>query len=176
MTAREFYELPEGPPWFQLVHGELFMSPSPDRFHQDIVGNLLWILANHVRSTGCGKLYSGPSDVELSPDDVYEPDLYYVSNERAAILTEHGAVGAPDLVIEVLSPGTARLDLVGKRIVYAQAGVQEMWIVRPTERRVEVWRFAVNPSEPIAALSENDTLTSPLFKLLEIPVTEIFQR
>ena len=174
MSAEEFYTLPEGPPWFQLVNGELFMSPSPKRFHQDIVLNLARILTNHVRKTRCGKVYIGPSDVELGPKDVYEPDIYYVSKGRTHILTEQGASGAPDLVIEVLSPSTARLDLDHKRIAYAEAGVAELWIVHPREHSIDVWRFVQSNDAPVMAVTEGDALTTSLLPNLALAVSQVF--
>src|SRR5439155_5763685 len=111
MTASEYKQLPEGPPHFQLVDGELYMSPSPNFFHQEILGNLFALLHSFVRRHRLGKVIAAPSDVELTARDVYQPDIYFISNDRLEIVTEQGVEGAPDLVVEILSPGTARLDL-----------------------------------------------------------------
>src|SRR5437762_2722415 len=137
MSAEEFRQLPEGPPYFQLINGEL--APSPRYWqHQKIVGNIFAILHEHVRKHQLGELVVAPSDVELGPRDVYEPDIYFVAKERVSIFTEQGASGAPDLVIEVLSPSTARLDRGPKRDGYAAAGVKELWFVEPRERKIEI--------------------------------------
>ncbi len=112
-----------------------------------------------------------PSDVELGNGDVYQPDLYYVSRERLGILDKQGAKGAPDLVIEILSPSTARLDREIKRSVYAQAGVRELWLVDLWNDRIEVHRFPTEPGPAaVAALERNDVLTTPLLPGLTIPV------
>lgn len=87
-----------------------------------------------------------PSDVELSPSDVYEPDIYFVSKERLGIFTEQGASGAPDLVVEVLSPGTAKLDLGPKREVYASVGVKEMWLVDERQSKIDLYLCCKEPS------------------------------
>jgi Uma2 family endonuclease len=178
MGAREYFTLPEGPPWFELVGGELIMSPSPGRFHQEIVGNIHLVLASHVRATKAGWVLLSPSDVELSEEDVYEPDIYFVRRERAAILNDRGARGAPDLVVEVLSPYTARLDLNDKRLAYARAGVAEMWIVQPDTQAIQVWRFDKSVDRPIEELAARDfsILTSPLFPGLEISLEQVFFR
>src|SRR5688572_12405065 len=121
MTAAEYFTLPEGPPYFQVVNGELFMSPSPLLLHQRVSMFLAGVLFDYLRKNPIGEVIPAPSDVQLGPEDVFQPDIYYVSRERAGILNEQGADGAPDLVIEILSPSTARLDLERKREVYLRA-------------------------------------------------------
>jgi len=91
------------------------MSPAPRWQHQQIALNIASAIREHLRSHPVGKVTIAPSDVELGSTEVYEPDVYFVSNKRAGIFTEQGATGAPDLAIEVLSPSTARLDRVPKR-------------------------------------------------------------
>src|SRR4051812_17397970 len=103
MTAAEYYELPEGPPYSQLVEGELIMSPSPNFFHQQIISNLHLALGAFVKRRRLGKVVLSPSDVELDFQNVYQPDLYFISKERRALIDEHGLKGAPDVVIEVIS-------------------------------------------------------------------------
>ena len=116
MTAAEFEALPQGPPYFQLVEGELFFMASPTRLHQDIVLNLAYAIKAHLRvQPELGRVYVAPSDVKLDDGNVFEPDVYFVSRERAGILTVQGTEGAPDLVAEVLSPATLRLDREKKR-------------------------------------------------------------
>src|SRR5213075_1732346 len=109
LTVRDFRQLPEGPPYYQLVEGELYMAPSPDRLHQDILGNLHFILRSHLEAHPLGSIHIAPSDVQLTELNIYQPDLYYVSRARRAILTHQGARGAPDLIVEILSPKTAKL-------------------------------------------------------------------
>ena len=102
MTAAEFAALPEGPPHFQLVDGELFFMPSPSRQHQSTVLNLASAIRVYLRvHPEIGRVYIAPSDVTLDEDNVFEPDVYFVSRERAGILTKQGADGAPDLAVEV---------------------------------------------------------------------------
>jgi Uma2 family endonuclease len=106
MTVEDYFSMAEGPPYYQLIDGELQMSPSPNRFHQDIVVSVTAALKQHLDMAHCGRVYLAPSDVVLAEGCVLQPDIYFVSAERASILTDQGARGAPDLVIEVLSPGT----------------------------------------------------------------------
>ena len=175
MTVAEFYSLPEGPPYFQLLDGDLYMSPSPRRYHQKLILRLAVILQTYLDRHPLGEIYVAPSDVVFTQDTILNPDIYFVSRERAGILTEQGAEGAPDLVVEVLSPSTAKLDVGRKREVYAECGVREMWVVSPKTRGVEIYRFAENAGEPVAILEEGDTLASPLFPELAIPISDLFR-
>ncbi len=175
MTAREFAALPEGPPHFQLVEGELFFMASPNRRHQDIsmvLGNRLY---NYLRAHPIGKVYAAPSDVELDSGNVFEPDIYYVSRERAGILTTQGVTGAPDLIVEILSPSTARLDLEKKRAVYLRAGVRELWFIWPTRSEiVVVGKDGFSGAETERVLKSGDVLSTPLLPGLEIALAELF--
>ena len=171
MTASEYFEMPEGPPYFQLVHGELFMSPSPVIRHQKVLGKIHRLIGNFLDTHPLGEIIMSPSDVELGSGDVYQPDLYYVSRERLGILDLQGAKGAPDLVVEILSPSTARLDRDMKRTVYESAGVREIWFVDLWNDRVEIHRFAAEAgSATILTLERKDVLTTPLLPGLEILV------
>ena len=168
--------MPEGPPYFQLIEGDLYMSPSPSFFHQSIIGNLYHILRSYLVDHPIGKAQIAPSDVELNDQNVFQPDLYYVSNERREILTRQGPVGAPDLVVEILSPRTLSLDLGAKRLVYARSGVKEMWALYPDDEKVEIFRFEQDVDRPAVTLQGKSSITSPLFPGLEIPLVQVFER
>ena len=92
---------------YELLNGELIMSPSPREIHQYISGNLYLVLGAFVRDRSLGRVYFAPFDVVLSDTDVVQPDLLFVSNERAAIITADNIQGAPDLVVEILPPPQA---------------------------------------------------------------------
>lgn len=174
ITAKDYFQMPEGPPYFQLVQGSLSMSPSPDHYHQDIVGNLHYLLRRHLADHPTGKVMLSPSDVELTKFDVYQPDLYYVSHERRRIFTKQGVKGAPDLVVEVLSRSTARLDKGPKKQVYAQAGVEELWFVDKDRREISVFRLGDSLAKPAAVFGEREELTSALFPGLRLRLAEVF--
>lgn len=175
MTAEEFAALPEGPPYFQLVEGELFFMASPVRQHQKILVALLGQLYNYLKAHPIGEVYVAPSDVELDSKNVFEPDIYYVSRERAHILTRQGASGAPDLVVEILSPSTARLDLEKKRAVYLRAGVRELWFIWPSRAEVAVqWSEEWPDGESERVLRSGEVLATPILPGLEIAVAELF--
>jgi Uma2 family endonuclease len=174
MKSREFFQLPEGPPYFQLIDGDLYMSPSPRRYHQQISMRLSLLLGNFIEDHGLGELYAAPSDVMLADDTVLEPDLYFVSLERAGILTEQGAAGAPDLVIEILSPSTAIMDLGRKREIYTRSGVREMWVIAPETRTIEIYHFAGGAPAAATIVHEGETITSSVLQGFTAKAADVF--
>ncbi len=176
ITARDFMELPEGPPYYQLIEGDLHMAPSPGGFHQDVVLNVAVLFRGYLEKHRIGIVRIAPSDVQLTELNVYEPDLYFVSKSRKSILTEHGVEGAPNLVVEVLSPRTSKLDKGAKRAVYSRSGVEELWLVDPVARRVHVYRFGESAETPIGVYGVRQRFESPLFPRLKISVAKIFQK
>ncbi len=173
MTADEFAALPEGPPYFQLVEGELFFMATPTGLHQDIVLNVAFSIKSHLRAhPALGKVRVAPSDVRFDDRNVFEPDVYFVSNERSHVLTPAGAAGAPDLIVEVLSPSTLRLDRQKKRGLYFRFGVRELWFIEPDDRRVEIH---LRDSEGAArTLHAGELLTTDILPSWSVPVAELF--
>ena len=115
---------------YELLDGDLVMVPAPKRSHQNALLDLAVDLELLMRRTGMGQVFAAPFDVVLTNTDVVQPDIIFVSTERAHIITEDNVQGAPDLVVEILSPSTANRDRTFKRSLYARHGVKEYWIVR----------------------------------------------
>jgi len=176
LTVKDYRQLPEGPPYYQLIEGDLYMAPSPDRFHQDILGNLYLIIRNYLQKRRLGSVHLAPSDVQLTDLNVFQPDLYYVSKARRSVLTKQGAQGPPDLVVEILSPKTAKLDKGVKREVYARVGVVEMWMVNPTAKQIAVYRFAEEINAPVGTYGIGQKFESRLFPGLKIEVSKVFEQ
>ena len=176
LTVAEYRNLPETGPRYQLIEGDLYMAPAPNRFHQDISRNLVVLFANYLLRHPIGVLYDAPFDVYLTDFDVFQPDLLIVLNENRKILTDAGAEGAPNLVVEVLSPKTRQLDLVNKKRVYARMGVKELWIIDPDKKEVAIYRFDQDPTDPVATLSGEMEVSSPLLPGLAIALPDIFRR
>jgi len=122
-----------------------------------------------------GRTAIAPSDVQLDFVNVHQPDVYFISNERLNILTKQGPVGAPDLVVEVLSRSTARLDKGPKLRVYARSGVKELWLVDKEKKEVAVYRFAENISEPVTTVRGRQKLTTPLLPGLKLALAKVFE-
>jgi Uma2 family endonuclease len=175
LTVAEYKDLPETGPRYQLIEGDLYRAPVPNRFHQDISRNLGVKLANYLVSHPIGVLYGAPFDVYLTETDVFQPDLLIVLNENRGILTEAGAEGAPDLVVEILSPKTRQLDLVHKKRAYARMGIKELWIIDPDQEEVAIYRFDQHPADSVEQLSQGE-VSSPLLPGFKIALPEVFRR
>jgi Uma2 family endonuclease len=142
LNASTYYQLPEYEQHdlIQLINGEVILSMPPILKHQDIVREILILLTLIARETG-GRAYVSPVEVRLDETNVFEPDVLYIKPENIGIAQqdEKRIIGAPDLVVEVLSPGTAKFDRQEKYQAYERNGVNEYWIVDPAHETVEVW-------------------------------------
>lgn len=176
LTVEDYRMLPETGPRYQLVEGDLFMAPATNRFHQDISLNIVLLLGGYLEKRPIGKLYEAPFDVYLDQTNAHQPDIVFVSRANCHILTDAGVEGAPDFIVEILSPKTAFLDKKSKRKVYARSGVKELWFVDPDTRTIQVYFLDRDPERPAATYSEKDTFTSPHFPGLKIRGARIFKR
>ena len=177
LTYDDFLLFPDDGQRHELIDGEHYVTPSPNRVHQRIVGNLHFELRTYLNAHVVGEVFLAPFDVVFSHFDVVEPDLLYISNERRReILTAQNVRGTPDLVIEVGSPGTRRRDETIKRRLYERSAVPEYWIVDPDLEVVRVYRREKEAfSRPQESSREaGDVLRSPLFPELELTVERIF--
>lgn len=170
-TIKDYKKLPEGSP-YQLIEGELVMSPAPKPIHQIVSGNLFEALRKFLKDKGI--LLYAPVDVYLDEENVFQPDLLFISEERKDILKEDGAHGAPDLVVEILSPSTAYYDLRKKKEVYERAGVKEYWIVDPEMRSAEVYVNEKGKFRLLQELREKGSIRSQIIEGLSIPLENIF--
>ena len=162
-TILEVFEsLPEGT-LAQIINNNLVMSPALDFNHQDIVSELARLLGNHVKAKNLGKVVVAPVDVYLNKENVYQPDILFLSNERMHLVQKGKVRGAPDLIIEVLSPGTKKFDKTIKKSVYEQAGVGEYRIVDPITKKVLGYQLTGKTYTEIP--SENGVITSPLLNV-----------
>lgn len=137
-TYADYAALPADSQRYEIVDGVLYMTPAPSIAHQGAGKWLTYYLTAHVEVAGRGLVFSAPIDVELGPRDVVQPDVIVVLNERRGIVRPDRIVGAPSLVIEILSPGTAGYDRRDKQDAYARAGVPEYWLADPAAQTIEV--------------------------------------
>jgi Uma2 family endonuclease len=164
--------LPEGTR-AELIDGELFMCPSPRSRHQDTAGNLFALLRDFVRHRSLGRVFVAPLDVHLPSGDIVEPDILYVAKANLGIV--HDWVrGAPDLIIEVLSPESIDRDRFVKRDLYAKNGVREYWIVDLEEKTIEVLSLVEGQYEPRGYFEFGDVLVSPLLAEFKLPLADVF--
>ncbi len=176
-TVTDYMSMPDGKR-YQLLDGELIVAPSPTSKHQSISGQLYLTMRQFVTQSQLGRVWYAPLDVILSDHDVVQPDLFFVSKVRENIVTEANVQGAPDLVVEILSPATAQHDREYKITLYSRHGVREYWLVDPDEDTVEVWTESDSESGTglvlTATYRRGDTLESPLLEALNIPLEAIF--
>ena len=176
LTVEDYRATPEGTR-YQLIEGELYlMSPSPKFTHQAIAWNLVGIFSRYLERHPVGRAFFAPFDVFLSDNDVVQPDVFFVAKEGMKLVQDDGVHGAPDLVIEILSPSTAQLDKKTKRRVYARAGVKEMWLVDPSLLQIQRYDFARDTAKPVQLIEEDETFSTPLLPGLTLAAAEIFKR
>ncbi len=159
---------------YELLDGELVMVPAPSTGHQRIDTRLGALLHVFVNEKDLGEVFHAPFDVVLSETDVVQPDLLFISNERAYIITPANARGAPDLVVEILSPSTATRDRTRKRALYARYGVREYWLVDPDTRTVTVLLLDDGAFAEVARYGAGQTLTSPTLAGFTANLDDIF--
>ena len=177
LTYDDFVLFPDDGKRHELIDGEHYVTPSPNVRHQRILGTPHWLIRSHLETNPIGQVFFAPFDVVFSDFDVVEPDLLYLSNERAAqVLTELHAKGVPELVVEIASKGTRKRDETIKRRLYERTGVSEYWIVDPEIDVIRVYRLEGSTfGRPIELSRDaNDTLSTVLLPALDMPLTRIF--
>jgi Uma2 family endonuclease len=175
LTYDDFCLLPEDGKRREIIEGELFVTPSPLTLHQRIVMRLSISLGHFVESRQLGELFAAPFDVVFSDFDVVEPDLLYISKARAGFLTNKNVQGAPDLIVEVLSESTARMDRSVKLKLYGKHGVQEYWMIDPDGPSADIYRRGDAGLDLAAKLSASDVLTSPMFPGFSLPLRKLIE-
>ena len=178
LTYDDYVLFPEDGQRHELIDGEHYVTPAPNRRHQAISANLVGMIWSHLQKHRIGRVFAAPLDVIFSNFDVVEPDVLYVSKQRAAELEASPWIkGAPDLVVEIGSPSTRKRDETIKRRLYERFGVDEYWVIDPELDTIKVYRRAHHRYERVAELTlENgDVLTTPLLSALELPLTKIFE-
>ena len=163
---------------FQVIRGELVVSPSPKRRHQRAVLKLGGMLDQYAQKNG-GEVFVAPFDVVLDahlpePENIVQPDVMFVADEHLHIITDDNIKGAPDLVVEVLSHSTARYDRVGKMGAYAEFGVCEYWILDTDAQTLEVFDLTSEHPSLVVSLAGEAVFKPSLFPQLEIALKDIW--
>jgi Uma2 family endonuclease len=174
-SEADYFSLPDTNRIVELSEGRLIMPPHPTRSHQVAVEELCVRLRTFVQEQDVGEVHIAPLPVRLWPGKVREPDLFFISNEHEDRIGEQYC-GAPDLVIEVISPGTRRVDRGEKPFEYAKAGVATYWLADPEEKTIEVYVLREGAYELLERFRSGEVAHSQLLAGFEVPVDEVFKR
>ena len=175
-TYEDYCQLPDDKR-YELIDGEFYeMAPSPITVHQRLLLTLARLLADWVDGHILGEVLVAPFDVILSDNDTFQPDILFVSESRRSIITHRACEGAPDLVVEILSPSTSQRDLGIKRERYALFGVREYWIVDPVALSLEVLALREGEYVSLGAYAGESSLESGVLPGFVLPALSIFQQ
>ena len=172
LTYRDLEAFPDDNLRRELIDGELVVTPAPATRHQGVVVALVFALETYRRQRG-GRVYPAPTDVYFSDVNVVEPDVLFVKPENIERVEARFVRSAPDLVVEVSSPSTRRLELVRKRELYERYAVPEYWYVDLDADRVEVYRLRDGRYGTPALLGSGEVIESPNLPGLSVPVGEL---
>ncbi len=172
LTYQDYVELPDDRR-YEIIDGELYEMTAPTFRHQDILFNLTLIFGPYTRNNRLGKARFAPIDVIFAEGDIVQPDLVFVSEARRHIIQDHGIVGAPDLVVEVLSPSTAAHDRNRKAHLYERHGVAEYWMVDMEAETIEVRRLRGGEYGD-AEIYDSGFVSTSLIPGLEVRLEDVF--
>lgn len=173
-TYQDYFNLPDDGPRYELINGELVMTPAPNTMHQNIIVKMIYEIERFLQQQKIGKLFCAPTDVKFSDSNILQPDIFFISKERSGIITEKMINGTPDVIIEILSPGTAYYDLLEKKEIYEQSGVAEYWIVDPKKLRIDVYRNVGQSFELNQRVESEGVAKSFVIKGFEANIENIF--
>ncbi len=174
-TYDDYAVLPYDGKRYEVIDGVLYMTPSPMEWHQRAASRLATYLTIHVEFAGLRRVYP-TFDVVLTPKNVVEPDILVILNNNLAKITNSHVAGGPDLVVEIASPSTAKLDRTKKYDLYAQAGAREYWIIEPKEYTIEVLTLEGSTYSLVGVFSGDDLLPSKVVLGFPVSVRKIFDR
>lgn len=175
-TVKEFLDLDdfEQNAFYELIHGEIVKKSSPAPKHQLVLKNLVLIVDNFVKLNQLGTVLFAPVDVFLDEENLFVPDMLYISTANKHIITDNGIEGVPDLVVEILSPSTAKYDRGEKMKVYKRTHISEYWIIDPKGLAVEVYSWNNGDFDLVSYAVESGKIESVVLKGLEISAEMIF--
>ncbi len=171
-TYADYRKLKEGEP-YQLINGMLVKTPSPTVNHQELIKRFVKNLLS-LEDKGIGRLLFAPIDVYFSDTEVYQPDIIFIAKENKNVRVDKIVEGAPDLIIEILSPSTAYYDLRHKAEIYAESGVREYWVVDPMEKQVDVFTNSKNRLTLISKIAKKGEARSAIFPEFRVDAGKVF--
>ena len=175
LTYEDYLQLPEnGGTRYEILDGDLAVTPSPTTVHQEVLLNLFRILDRHVQERSLGKIFLAPTDVILAETSIVLPDLLFVASARSSIIKRRAVEGPPDLIVEVLSRKTSKRDRDTKLKLYARYGVAHYWIVHPDARWMELHENAGGAFRVASRIEGLGIARPSLFPELEIHLREVW--
>jgi Uma2 family endonuclease len=175
LTYQDLCELPYDGKRYEIIQGDLIVTAAPRILHQRVVTRLSHHLLTFVEGDDLGHVFVAPVDVVFSEFDVVEPDIIYISKQRAAILTENNVQGAPDLVVEVLSEWTVKIDRTAKLKLYAKYGVPEYWLLDTRPASADIYRGGTNGLDLCQHLGPEGILTTPILPGFNLPLHKLVE-
>ncbi|HEX2659747.1 MAG TPA: Uma2 family endonuclease [Polyangia bacterium] len=173
-TYDDYRLLPEDGKIHELMEGDFFVSPAPSPWHQTVSRRLQAALMKALEEPGLAFVFNAPTDVILEPTSVVQPDIVVLGAAKKSFITHRAIEGIPDLIIEILSPGSLDRDGHIKRKLYQRLAVPEYWIVDPDHGLIRVLRYDDDSYGDRARYDRSSTATSPDFPTLELPLAPIF--
>ncbi len=175
LTYADYCALPEDGRRYEILDGDLDMSPAPLTTPQRVSRNLSNVLVDEVHAKGLGEILTAPYDVVLGEHCVVQPDIIFVANENARIITPKNIQGSPDLLIEVLSPTSIERDTRDKRNIYARCGVKHYWMVDPAARTVTELALVEKAYAVVKVTGGQEAFRPALFPGLDVPPSELWE-
>lgn len=173
-TYDDYRHLPDDGKQYQIIGGELYMTPAPTPYHQEVSLTIAAALRKFVKEYHLGKVYAAPIDVVLSMTDIVQPDLVFVARERLNIITKKNIVEAPDLVIDILSEHTESIDRTKKMALYEKHGVKEYWIVNPDDKSIDLFVLKENVLILKTTVSGTQNLSSHVLNGFTLTANNVF--
>lgn len=161
----------------EILDGELLMTPAPLISHQRTLASLYQQLFFYIQQQQAGELFFAPVDVYFDRENVYQPDLVFVTAARSSIIQEKGITGTPDLVVEVISPSNSYIDRYSKKAKYEQFGVKEYWIADPANQTLEIFTLgSAGNYELFIFLPQRGKVRSNILPNLDFDLSEVFNK
>ncbi len=174
LTYDDYAAIPSDGRRYEIIDGDLFVTPAPRPRHQKVIGNLHGILFAYLKEHPIGDLYLAPIDLILSPTNVAQPDMLFLSAKKRSLVSERGIEGPPDLIVEVLSPTTEKTDRNVKSRLYGRFGVTHYWLIDPEAKQLEMFRYSgkryrvIPPVKGATHASLEDLFPNLVFNLADL--------
>ncbi len=159
---------------YEVLEGDIMMVPAPSTLHQRLSWEIGFVIGRFVKENNLGYIFDAPTDVVFAEDVVTQPDILFIGKERASIIEKNAIMGAPDLVVEILSPSSTFNDVVKKRGLYQRYGVKEYWVVFPEEKAIEVATLEDGVYRDFSSAKDEGSVKSKVLKGLKVELKDVF--